>query len=723
MNMQVLAAAGPIQPVTGAGQEKISIVHEVPGRLRVRMPLLGLARLDIDQLARMLRAIPGVTAVRINPAATSLVFRHDGDAGTRARILDRLASLEHGQLCFQSPQDAAGRPALSPMLWRAALLALRPVLPPRLGNALTVATIAPRVLRGARSVLRDGVTIELLDALAVSLGAAQGNFGTALTTDTMMEAGEFLEETTIQRSGALLQKLLMPNPETAMIERDGQIVEVAFAEVRRGDTVVVETGGLVPVDGRVISGRAQVNQASITGESLPETKEPGDAVIADTVIESGALRIEAQFVGSETTTARIAAMIRESLDKRSETERLAADLADRQVHMTLALGALTLLLTRDIRRVSSVFLIDYACATKLSAPVAVRATMSAAVARGILIKGGPIIEKLAKVDTVVFDKTGTLSHGTLSVTDVVPLGRSRSEDRLLALASSLEAHSQHPVARAIVAEARARQLGTVLHGEVEQKVGYGLRAMVGKDEVLIGSRHYLEQIEGVDFSAHEEQLAAFDTAGKMVLFLARAGKPAGLIGLHDALREDAAETVRRLRAEGVKRLVMLTGDRRARAEGFGATLGFDEVHAELRPEDKARIIGRLQDEGCKIAFVGDGINDAPALAAAEVGFSMPQGADIAQAAADITLLDDRLLAVAEARTAATRAMRIIHTNGNLGIAINTGLFVAASAGSLPPVAASVLHNGSTFALLLAALAGAGAPEPASADTSTGLLLD
>lgn len=688
----------------------VVIAHECPGRLRAKLPLLGLPALKTDHLNRVIRATPGVTSVRINAGAISIIVTHDGTAATRNRILARLSSLRRDQLQFRRPDEDEG-PSVLPLAGRVALLAALPMLPPTLGTFLSIATIMPRVVRGLRSVIADGVTVELLDALAVSIAAFRGNFATAVTTDLMMGSGEFLEETTIRHSGELLQELLMPNPETAWIEQDGAAVEVPFATVKTGNLVVVSTGGLIPVDGVVRGGAAQVNQASITGESVPVRKEPGDTIIAGSLVEIGHLKIEAQRVGDETTTARIAALIRESLAVRSDTERLAQHRADQQVYMTLGLGLATLLVTRDLRRLSSVFLIDYACPIKLSAPVAVRATMSEAVARGILIKGGPSIEKLAKVDTFVFDKTGTLTHGTLSVTDVVSLSPwIWPEKRLLALAASVEEHSQHPVAKAIVGEARVRGAGHIAHGDVTFDVGHGLRATAEDQPVLIGSRHFLEDLEGVDFGGHAGAVERLVKEGKMLLYIAAGGRPIGLIGLRDELREDARETADRLRASGATSLVMLTGDRKARSEAFGATLGFDEVHAELRPEDKVRILQELQQEGRNIAFIGDGVNDAPALAAASVGFSMSQGADIAQAAADITLLDDRISAVADAREVSVQAMRIISTNSTAAISINTGLFLAASAGVLSPVAAAVLHNGSTIGLLASALSRAGLPE-------------
>ncbi|WP_444464719.1 heavy metal translocating P-type ATPase [Rhodobacter capsulatus] len=690
-----------------AGTSLLRIAHEAHGRLRLKLPWLARPDLDSDALARTLRQIRGVRSVRLNPAAASVIVTHDGTAATRARLLDRIGRLNPDQLRRPAPGPAPGATSAAPILGRLALLAALPVLPQPIGRALVLWAIAPRVLGGLDALVSKGVSVEVLDALAVSLGVARGSFGTALTTDMMMEAGEYLEETTMRQSGALLQGLLMPNPATARVERAGAVLDLPFEQVAQGDIVLVQTGEAVPVDGLVIAGAAQVNEASITGESLAVTKEPGAQAIAGSTLESGLLRIRAEQVGAETTTARIAALIRGALAERSETEKLASAQANRQVWMTLGLGAATLAVTRDLRRLSSVFLVDYACPIKLSAPVAVRATMSAAVARGILIKGGPSIEKLSAADTFVFDKTGTLTEGRLDLCDVLPLD-GQTEAEVLGLAAALEGAAQHPIARAIRCAAQSRGLVADLSGDVTVEVGRGLRASLGGAEVLLGARHFMAR-EGVDFAPHTTQIETLAEAGKMTLYMAMAGRPAALFGLRDSLRADARGTAQRLRRAGVKHLVMLTGDRRARAEALGRELGFDAVHAELRPEDKAAILSRLRAEGRRIAFVGDGINDAPALASAGVGIAMAQGADIARAAADITLSEDRIGAVADARETCDRAMAIIRTNTTLALAINTGLFVAASSGRLSPVAASLMHNGSTFALLLHALAQAGFP--------------
>ena len=669
----------------------------------MKLPLLRQPRLDTGCLAEMLSGIGGVRSVRINAGAQSVVIEYDGTPAARRFVLRELSSLALRALPVrEAPRDE--EPSLAPLAIRAALLLAFLLLPVPLSRFLTWAAIAPRLVRGLRALASNGLSVRVLDAAAVALGAAQGKYRTALTTDILMESGDYLEATTQRRSEELLESLLHPHPTSVWVEREGILRRIPFAEVMMGDVVVIDAGDLVPVDGVVIDGVAQVNQASVTGESVPVRKEAGADVIAGSTLENGRLRIKARRVGSDTTTARVAAFIRKSLAAKSETERIAEEFANGRVLVTMGLGAATFLLTGDITRVISVFLIDYSCAVKLSAPVTIRSTMSEGARQGILIKGGPSIEELARVDTFVFDKTGTLTRGELAVTDIVLLApHVFPQERLLALAASIEEHSRHPVADAIVRAARRQGVSRVPHDDVDVVIAHGLKARVDGEPVLIGSRHFLEDHEGIDFRPHEPVAEDLSAQGKLLLYAAAGRMPIGIIGLRDELRDDCPETMARLRRSGVNSLIMLSGDRKARAEALAETIGMDTVFAELQPEDKAAILQRLRQEGRRVAFVGDGINDAPALVTADVGIAMPLGADIARATADIVLLDDRLAAVADAREAALSAMSMIRTNFRAAIGVNTALFVAASAGSLSPIAAAVLHNGTTLALLGRAL--------------------
>ncbi len=696
-----------------------SLAHEVPGRLRLRVPALAQPETDAGFLESWLEAVCGVVSVRANRATRSVVVEYSGDRSVREAVLRRLEQFSPEPLPGL-PEDSGLEAAIAPIVTSAASLAMLPLLPPAAQKLLTLAVVGSTLAKGADTLLDSGIKVEVLDALAVGLAAARGEVYTATVTGFLLALGEYLERRTEHQSDRLLRKLLRPEPAMAWVERDGELVQVPGDEVLEGELVSVGVGETVPVDGRVVDGAALVNQAAITGEDVPVRREPPKRVVSGSVVVEGRVRVEATRVGEDTTTARVARFIQESLGKRSNTQRLADQLADKRVYLTLGTGGLVYALTRDLTRLESVFLVDYSCALKLGTPVAFKSGMYRAASHGVLMRGGAAIEHLAEVDTVVFDKTGTLTYGELVVTDVTVLAPNGcTEQDLLALVASVEEHASHPVAKAVVDAAKERDLQHITHGEVDYLVAHGISADVREGRIVIGSRHYLEEHLGLSFAAHESVIDCYQDEGKTLLYIGDERGPVGLIALRDRLRVDAATTLVRLRELGVKRLVMITGDRRQKAEALGAELGLEKVYAEMRPEEKAGVIERLQRERGKVAFVGDGVNDGPALAAAEVGIAMPHGADIARATADIVLMDDRLSAVADARDIALRTMRLIRTNFNLAIGINTGIFSGAALGWLSPVASAVLHNGTTIGILLSALAGVRLPSDGSARRRTG----
>lgn len=696
-------------PVRGADRLSVEIVHELPRRLRLLAPRL-FRRGDVDgtALGALIEAAPGVAAVRVNAAAHSLIVQYDGRPDHRRAILARLASLTESEIPrLRAPEEGGRLPQLA---LTAAAFVLRPLLPPALGNALGWLAVAPVLAQGATSLLTRGLKVEVLDAVAIGASAVKGDMTTALATNFLLGLGEHLEASTNRSSDDLLRHLLKPVPSRVWVERAGGLVEAVAGDLRVDDVVVVGPGDMIPVDGQVLSGAANVNEAAISGEFVPAAKEAGDRVLSGAVVEEGRLRVRAVLVGDQTTSARITRFLTESLGRRSTIQQTAEKLANGRVKLTLGLGAATWLLTRDVTRMASVFLVDYSCALKLGTPVAIKSTMYKGAHRGILIKGGHAIEKLAEVDTVVFDKTGTLTHGRLDVTDTLSLDPVHwPEKRLLALIASIEEHSTHPVADAVVSAARENRLGHVSHEDVEFIVAHGLVSEAAGGRVAIGSRHFIEEHEGVSFTGCEDAISRLEEAGKNLLFVGFGGRLIGIVALRDRLRDEAAATLAALRRLGVTSLVMLTGDRRRKAVAMGEDLGLDEVFAEQPPERKAEIVKELQARGRKVAFVGDGVNDAPALIAADVGIAMPQGADLARATADIVLLEDRLDAVAEARELAGRTMELIRSNFRIAIGVNSVLFLAASLGLMRPIVTAFLHNGTTIAVLLRGLAGAKAP--------------
>lgn len=682
------------------------LAHETPSRLRFRLPSLRQQGIDFGWLQTRLDGLHGVTHARINPKASSIVLEYNGDRQHRQSIFDLLTALDL-KILTEGKSHPEPLAELTPMMLTSGLMASMPLMKPPVRSLLTWLNISPALLKGASTLLTRGIKMEVLDGIAVGLTAYKGEYYTTNITTFLTQLGEYLETLTEQQSDGLLKQLLRPETASAWVERSGELVQVPGDQVEAGEHVSVGVGEKIPVDGLVLDGTALVNQSSITGEDVPVRKENMDQAIAGTVIEEGRLRIEARHVGEDTTTARIAKYIEGSLGQHSETQRLAEIQADKRVYLTLGTGALIYMLTQDTGRLESIFLVDYSCALKLGTPVAFKSGIYNAASAGILLKGGLAIENLAGVDAIVFDKTGTLTYNELQVTDVEVLDETTwPKERLLAVTASIEEHASHPIAEAIVSKAKEEKLSHIDHGEVDYIVAHGMNCPVNGDHLLIGSRHYLEEHEQIDFSAMEDKILALEKQGKTLLFIATSEHPIGMIALQTTVRKEAASVINQLRARGVKHVAMLTGDRRSKAEAMAAKLGIDEVFAEKAPEEKADVISELQSRGYKVAFVGDGVNDGPALVAANAGIAMPRGAELARATADIVLLEDRLDLLVDALTISQKTMQLIQTNFKLAIGINTAVLFGAALGKLSPVATSLLHNGTTVGLLINALRGA-----------------
>ncbi len=706
------------------------IVHEVPGRLRLKLATDGAS----VAFASVLDTVPGVRRTRVNRRARSIIVEHDQRpgvrAGVRAAILGPLPVALPGPLPGHDATPPERRPAIAaskldagtpgpgllrPVSAGAAVLAVM-ALPTSLSRLVTLANVAGTLARGAVTLLRRGIKIEVLDALSIGVSTWRREYITANAVKFLLEFAGYIEDSTAHRSDDLLKTLLNPNPESVMIERDGTIVRVPFATTEVGDLVHVNAGDLVPVDGRVHGGAATIDQSSVTGESLPIPKEAGAPVLSGTVLVEGRLVIEAERVGDATTTARISRFIQEAAEQRGPMQRLAERLADQRVWITLGMGTGVFAVTGDAQRLESMFLVDYSCAIKLSAAVAVKSALYRGARNGLLIKGGPALEKLATIDTIVFDKTGTLTHGSLVVTDIVSHDPAAwPSDRLLALIASVAEHSTHPVAAAVVDLAHAEGMAHIWHEEVDFFIGHGLSTRIGEGNLRIGSRHYLEDHEQVPMFKHDAELKRLEHDGRTLLHVALDGRALGAIALRDRPREDAAATVDRLRALGIRKVVMVTGDRRETALRVAENLDLDDVIWEADPERKADILAALRRDGASVGFVGDGVNDGPALITADIGVAMPMAADIARATAEVVLLDNRLDALADAVALAKGTLALIRRGFATAVGVNTTIMAAASLGWLPPLASSVLHNGTTMALLADALSGTRIAKPAAGD--------
>ncbi|HRJ60285.1 MAG TPA: heavy metal translocating P-type ATPase, partial [Azospirillaceae bacterium] len=601
----------------------------------------------------------------------------------------------------EAAQEAA---SLKAVALAAAPLLAAPFLPLPARFVLSLASSIGLFRHAAADYREAGVTSHVLEGAAVAISLARSDFAAADTTNFMLALGEHLEESIARRSDHLLKHLLRPACDEVWVLRDGAEVLTPVADVKAGDAVVVGVGSVIPVDGTVLSGEATVNEATMTGESVPVVKSRGAKALSGTMVEEGRLTIYAEQVGANTAASRIAQYVEQSLTAKSEAQLAASQMADRLVPTVLKVAAGTLLVSGDWRRAASVLQADYSCALKLATPVAFKSAMYGAGQAGMLVKGAGALERLAEADTFVFDKTGTLTTGKLQVTDSVAFDTAYTPQDLIALAASVEEHYFHPMALAVVNAARALDGRHFDHQEVQFIVAHGVASIIDGKRIVVGSRHFVEEDEAVPVSPAQRAAAEeLRQAGKTLLYIAFGGKLLGLLGLKDETRANAARAVARLRGLGARRIVMLTGDCRERAVELAEQLGLDEVHADLMPQDKARIIEDLNRRGGRVAFVGDGVNDAPALAGAHVGVAMQKGADIARLTADVALLEDDVEKVADAKEIADNVMRLIASNYRLTVGVNTGILAVAALGLLSPAATSVLHNGATIGILLNAL--------------------
>ena len=690
-------------------KQAFTIAHEVPTRIRLRSRRIFDPALDIKYLEALVGSLPGVSEVRTNKWGSSIVISYDGDVKNRIRILNLLENIP---IEAYMPGGTRGDDISLPIVaGQGAAALLTPFMPMEATVPASWLLGMPTILKGLHTLLYDGVKVEVLDASAVAFSLLRHDYFTANAIVAMLGLGTYLENWTERKSDDLLKSLLRPQVEQVSVERDAQEIRIDFSELVMGDLVICGTGELLPVDGVVVDGDAALNQSSITGESLPIHVSTGDEVLSGAVVEDGRIKIAARNVGGETSMARIGRFLENSLRTQSVSQKRSDELADKLVPITFGLGLGLFALTRDVSRAASVLTVDYSCAIKLSSPVAVKTGMHTAGHCGVLLKGAQALDNLSRIDTIVFDKTGTLTQGNLKVEGVKPLN-GLSPTELLAIAAGAEEHYAHPVARAVVAEAKAQQLALPPISQVDFIVAHGVSAYVDGERVLVGSRHFLEDDEGINCSLVRDMARALRGKGNSILYVARSGELLGIIALRDKLRPEANEALAMLKERGIKKIVMLTGDHKDTAQSIAAELGcIDEVHWELKPEDKASLIKELQDAGNFLAFAGDGVNDAPALLSADVGICMPGGADLARESAQVVLLEDDLRILAVARDVAENTQHILKRSFQAAVGINSAVLLAAATGKLTPVAAAFLHNASTIGILgYAATTGRRKPE-------------
>ena len=680
-----------------------TILHESRGRIRLKLRQRPMTLAQADLLEAWFQARPWTRQVTVHERTGCVILYYEA---ARQTVLEEIR-----RLTWQAAEQAVQLPAHSSralnrqfaeklvgkVLGKAACMLF---LPPPLRMARVVWQMIPFVRRGLGCLRRRQLKVELLDALSVSISVAQGSFATAGAVMFLLEVGELLEAWTRKKSVEDLARCMALHVDRVWMRTEQGEVLVPVSQVQPGDTVVVRSGGVIPVDGLVREGEGTVNQASLTGESIPIAKRPGSMVYAGTVMEEGECAVEVRQAAGQSRYAQIVQMIEQSEQLKSAAESRAATLADRLVPYTFAGSLLSWIFTRNVSRALAVLMVDFSCALKLAMPLAVLSAMREAGKSHITVKGGRFLEAVAAADTIAFDKTGTLTNACPQVAEVIPFG-GRDEAQMLRLAACLEEHFPHAMANAVVEEAKRRGLThEEFHSKVEYLVAHGIASTVNGQRVLIGSAHFVFEDEGCRIPAGEE--ARFDAlpAEYSHLYLAVGGQLAAVLCICDPLREEAAEVLTALRQMGIAQTVMLTGDSRRTAAAIAAQLGVDAFQAEMLPAEKAQYVAQLRRQGHTVLMVGDGINDAPALSQADAGIAISDGAAIAREIADITIAANSLWELVQLRWIAQALMARIHANYRFVIGFNGALIALGVGGILPPATSATLHNLSTLAVSL-----------------------
>jgi Cu2+-exporting ATPase len=645
-------------------------------------------------IERLLAAQDGVIDVRASHMTGSVLIRFA--PGVRESVLTAARLIDESYLEGDALPVMKERSIVSSSAALFARGAFNRLLPLALRAFFAVVRFVPFFFRGVKSILRGKLDVSALDAAAIGASLLFGDFLTASTIMTLLAFGELLESWTRERSKRRLAEGLALNESFFWIERDGVQVQISASELKIGDDVVIRAGSVIPIDGKVARGDAEVNESVLTGEAMPVHKHYGSSVYAGTILEEGELLVCVSAFDKGTRILRIVEMIDESESMKAEIQSKAERLADAVVPYSFLLAAAVLIVTGSPRKATSALLVDYSCAIKLSTPLAILSAMREGAKRGVVTKGGRALEKIAEADVVVFDKTGTLTVASPSVAQIIPFD-GWTRDQVLRVSACLEEHFPHSIARAVVRKAEEENLKHgEEHAEVEYAVAHGIASRIEKSRVIIGSEHFVVDDEKVIIS--EEAAAAIKRLSKRysILYLAVGGKLAGVICIEDPLRDDAAQVIRDLRKEGIKEIVLLTGDNEGAAEYAAAALGLDAFRARLLPEQKTDYVNMLRARGARIMMIGDGINDSPALSAADVGIAMKESADIAREISDVSLTRNDLRSVVTARKIADRLMRRIHNNYAFIIAVNSTLLVLGLSGVISPSLSALLHNASTI---------------------------
>ena len=682
---------------------KFVIKHEIKGRLRVHMAQQRMTYEQADVLQYYLQQSDLVVDAKVYVQTADVVISYNGD---RAAMIHLLCTFKYQMV--EVPEgylESTGRELNSEykeklickVVWH---YGKKLILPAPIRNVITIVNGIRYIWKGLQSLRHRRLDVAVLDATGIAVSLLRQDMGTAGSVMFLLGIGEILEEWTHKKSVADLASAMSLRVDSVWQQVNGTEVLTKITDVKPGDRIVIRTGGMIPLDGRVVEGEVMVNQSSLTGESMPVAKHPGSPVYAGTVAEEGECVISVEKSSGSGRYDRVVHMIEESEKLKSTAEDKASRMADRLVPYTLGGTALTYLLTRNVTKMLSVLMVDFSCALKLAIPIAVLSAMRESSGYHISVKGGRFLEAVAKADTIVFDKTGTLTYATPTVAAVIPFG-GHDEAEMLRLAACLEEHYPHSMANAVVAEAKRHGLThEEYHSQVQYVVAHGISSMVEGKKVIIGSAHFVFEDEGCRIPEGEQPKFDALPAAYSQLYLCIDGELAAVICIHDPLRREAREAVRALHESGFANVVMMTGDNRRTAEAVAAEVGVDAVYAEVLPEDKAAFIRQEKEKGHTVIMVGDGVNDSPALSEADAGIAISTGAAIAREIADITVASEDLFALVTLRRLGEALMERIHGSYRFIVGFNLALIALGVAGVLPPTTSALLHNGSTLGISL-----------------------
>ncbi len=689
---------------------KCYILHESTGRMRVHMDVPSMTCQQADLLEYYLKEIDGVTKVSVYERTGDAVILYGGCAHPaekrklRDNIIKQLAGFSFHTCQVQVPEHT-GRElnhAFAEQLTTTIVCRVvnKLFLPAPVQIALTVVKSLRYLADGVRSLLKRKIEVALLDATAIAVSMLRGDFDTAGSVMFLLKIGEILEEWTHKKSVDDLARTMTLKVDQVWQKIGEQEVLVATNAIQVGDEIVVRMGSMIPLDGRVVAGEAMVNQASITGESLPVRKEAGSYAYAGTVVEEGECVICVDRISGGGRYDKIVQMIEASEKLKSQTEDKASHLADRLVPYSLGGTLLVYLLTRNVTKALSVLMVDFSCALKLSMPLAVLSAMREGSNHRISIKGGKFLEAVSEADTIVFDKTGTLTYATPKVAKIITFDNRKEKD-VLRLAACLEEHYPHSIANAVVEEAKRQNLfHEERHSKVEYVVAHGISSIVDGKKVVLGSYHFVFEDEKCRLAEGDAISFASLPDEYSHLYLAESGILTAVICVEDPLREEAPQVIAMLKELGIKKTVMMTGDSERTAAAVAAAVGVDAYYAEVLPEDKAAFVKKEHAQGRRVIMIGDGVNDSPALSEADVGIAIADGAAIAREIADVTILADDLYALVTLKNLSDALMHRIQKNYQSIIGFNFLLIVLGVAGVLPPTTSSLLHNSSTIAISL-----------------------